>query len=554
MKTKVSPRTASTSKPAKVNFTREELSNLLPQYYLIRDAIDGEPAIKGLTGTGASGVSGAGNGGFSGLIDNQVLSRAKKYLPQPNAEDQSPSNIERYRSYVTRAVFYGVTGRTLEGMAGQIYLREPIVELPTELELLKEDADGGGLTLDQTSHKAVRLGIAHGRGGMLVDYPITDGPATKQDIADGEIRPTITVYPPWDIINWRVETEGAKRRLTFLVLRETIDEEGEDGFQLNSFEQYRVLRLNPTDGTHSVEIYRQSRDGFAQLKTANPKNSKGKPLTEIPFHFFGSENNEVNPNRPPLYDLAALNIAHYRNSADYEEACFIAGQPTPVLAGLSEDWVKNVLNGVVTLGSRAAIPLPVGATAALLQAQENSMPIEAMHHKEDQMVALGAKLIQNRQTAETATAKIIDTSSESSTLANVSKNVSAVMVWALQIAGDFVGVDVDGIKYALNKDFDLTSMTADDQNAVISQWQDGAISWPELRTVLRRAGTATEDDDAAKKQIAADIKAGLIPDPAMKNKPPAPAAVPGQQKKAPSDAGGPQPKPIRKKAQPGTTG
>jgi Domain of unknown function (DUF4055) len=247
-----------------------------------------------------------------------------------------------------------------------------------------------------------------------------------------------------------------------------------------------------------------------------------------------------------------LNIAHYRNSADYEESCHQVGQPTPVLAGLSQDWVETVLKGVVALGSRAAIPLPVGATATLLQPSPNSMPIEAMAHKETQMIALGAKLVTIQKTVKTATQQIIETTSESSTLQNIAKNVSDAMEWGLKIGARYVGAAITSIKYRLNKDFDLTSMTADDQNAVIKQWQSAGIGFSEMRAVLRRAGTATLDDAAARTEIEKDIADGFIPDPAIAQGPVvAPPAVPDP--KAPSTAGGPQPKKVRRQSKPGTT-
>lgn len=535
--------------PGNVRYTRDELNLLLPQYFMIRDCIDGEPAIKGLVGGG--GLSVTNDLSLPNTISNIVLTRARRYLPQPNAEDRSDANLERYRAYVTRAVFYGVTGRTLEGMTGQIFLRDPVVEIPNELDILKTDADGAGSTLDQLSMRGSRHAIAYGRGGLLIDYPITDTAATKKDIVDGKIRPTWTVYNPWEIINWRTAMRGANRILTLVVLKEPMDEEGDDGFEPNSFTRYRVLRLDPT-GNHTVEIFEDSNGKGENLQSqgiAIPKNAKGEPFKDIPFMFFGSENNMVIPNRPPLYDLAALNIAHYRNSADYEESCFFVGQPTPVLSGLSEDWVKNVLGGSVLLGSRASIPLPPGAKAELLQAQPNIMPFEAMGLKEQQMVALGAKLVQIQKTQKTATEKIIETTSESSTLANVAKNVSHAFVWGLSVSADYVGADKAGIKYELNDDFDLTSMTADDQNAVIAQWQSGAISFSEMRKVLVRAGTATLDDEEALKQIKQNIKDGIIPDPALSNQP-----ALSQPPKAPSTAGGPQPKKVRPGARPGTTG
>lgn len=556
MKAKKSKKRVTNTSGPKVDYCRGELNEFLPAYYLIRDCIVGEQAIKGFVGSQSGLTGGAGNGGFPLTVTNIMVSRAVRYLPQPNAEDQSPSNLARYKAYVTRAVFYNVTGRTLEGMTGQIFLRDPIVALPTELELMKVDADGSGLTLDQLANRCVRHCISYGRTGILVDYPVMgDAPTTKAAIADGEIRPVFIIYNPWDIINWRMEVDGAKKRLTFVVLREFIDEDTSDGFGVEVFEQYRVLSLDDTTGEYLTETYRKlpGRGGqYSVIETNYPKDATGARMKDIPFSFIGSENNDVSPNKPPLYDLASINVAHYRNSADYEESCFMVGQPTPVISGVSEDWVDNVLKGSVALGSRTAIILPVGGKAELLQAKENSMPIEAMKAKEEQMVSIGAKLIKIQKTAKTATQQIIETTAESSPLANISKNVSSAIVWALGIAAAFVGAATGSIEYKLNKDFDLTSMTADDQNAVILQWQSGALASTEMRTVLRRAGTATLEDDDWKKEVAADIAAGIIADPVPPEIDPN-AQAPndgGTPPKAPSSAGGPQPKRIRRQPTP----
>lgn len=541
------PGSKSTFTQSKVNFFRNELNLLMPSYFMIRDCIEGEQAIKGMIGTSAGFAAGSGMGGLPFSITNIQLTRAVRYLPQPNAADKSAENTERYKAYVIRAQFYNVTGRTLEGMVGQIFLRDPQSVIPKELEMMVDDATGGGLSLVQVADTMCRHCVAYGRLGILVDFPVTESPITAEDAI--EIRPTFTIYHPWDIINWRVNVDNAQQHLTMVVLREVIDEEDDDGFQTSTFEQYRVLTLDEDTGIHQVEIYRQSKTGFDLTGSFTPRDAKGQQLTEIPFHFVGSKDNGFTPNKPPLYDLASMNIGHYRNSADYEESCFIVGQPTPVFTGLSQDWVENVLKGSINLGARASIPLPVGAAATLLQAKENSMPIEAMKLKELQMVAIGAKLVQLQRTAKTATQQIIETTAESSPLSNISKNVSHAIEWALGVACDFVGAAKDKIKYQLNKDFDLTSMTADDQNAVVAQWQSGGICYEEMRTVLRRAGTASVPDVVARAQTQKDIADGLIPDPALANAP-ANSAPPA---KGASDAGGPQPKKPRRQGSPGTT-
>lgn len=466
-----------------VTFVRKDLKALLPLYYLIRDCIDGEVKVK----------------------------KAKtKYLPKPNAEDESDENVKRYDAYLERAVFYNVSSRTLRGLVGQVFLREPVVEVPSLLDIVVEDANGGGVNIVQSSKKAVGYVLSHGRAGLFVDYPATEGVVSRAQLESGDIRPTINIYAPWRIINWRTISRGAKEILSLVVLSETYID-SDDGFEMKEVEQFRVLRLGKSDENgeegieegeiYTVEIWRKSGGKFGISEAYQPRDSSGATLKEIPFTFIGSENNDVEIDNPPLYDLASLNIAHYRNSADYEESCFIVGQPTPYFSGLSEEWVKNVMGGTVTLGSRGAVPLPEGGSAGLLQANENTMPKEGMEHKERQMVALGAKLVEQKSVQRTATEADIEATSESSTLASSAKNVSAAYTWGLEWCAVFAGTTETGIKFELNTDFDLATMTSQERAQVISEWQSGAITFREMRENLRKSGVATLDDEEAKEQI-----------------------------------------------------
>lgn len=467
-----------------VAFVRPELANVLALYYLIRDCLAGEPTIK---------------------------AAKTKYLPQPNAEDKSPENQARYNAYLTRAVFYNVTRRTVAGLLGQIFLRDPAVKVPKTLEVVTKDVDGEGLTIEQQSMRACSYALAYSRCGIFIDYPtVAEEGATVEQLAAGDIRPTISIFAPWQIVNWRTKKVGAKTVFTLIVISEMYVV-GDDGFEMKNAGQFRVLKLDAA-GNYIQEIWQENSptkyDGMKPLKgNFHPKRvyamkgPDGEPLKEIPFMFIGSENNDSSVDNPNLYDLASLNIAHYRNSADYEESCYVVGQPTPVLIGVTQDWVEKVLKGVVAFGSRGGIPLPVGADAKLLQAEERTMLKEAMTAKEDQMRSLGAKLVQPKEVQKTATESKLDAAGEASVLATVAKNVSAAYVWALEWCGVFMNVGEGGIEFALNDDFDLSSMSVEMQNAVVGNWQKGALTFPEMRAVLRKAGQATEDDAKAEATI-----------------------------------------------------
>lgn len=470
-----------------VAFIRPELSKLLPQYYLIRDCISGEPTIKGAKSL---------------------------YLPMPNAEDQSKENKARYENYLKRAVFYNVTRRTLNGLVGQVFMRDPVVKVPSLLNPVVENASGTGVSLSQQSKKTLSLALAYSRAGLLVDYPeVHEGGATVADLEAGRVRPTITTYSPQEIINWRLTERGAEEILSLVVLAESYTF-ADDGFEMKNAAQFRVLKLDE-NGEYVMEIWSEPtptawagdktpKGNFQRTKEIRPKGSDGLPLREIPFTFVGSENNDPQPDNPNLYDLASINVAHYRNSADYEESCFIVGQPTPVLTGLTEEWVKDVLKGTVAFGSRGGIPLPVGGDAKLLQATENTMIKEAMEAKERQMVALGAKLVEQKQVQRTAFEAKVEATSEGSTLSSTAKNVQAAYAWALKWCAKFVGVPDTAIVFELNTDFDIARMTPEERAQAIKEWQSGAITFEEMRSVLRKSGTATEDDAAAKEKIAKD--------------------------------------------------
>lgn len=174
--------------------------------------------------------------------ERQVKKKKDIYLPKPNPSDVSAENETRYKQYLTRAVFYNVTARTLSGLVGQVFSKDPVLEVPPLLDSIIEDSDGSGVSLVQQSKCVLGHVLANGRAGLFVDYPTVEGVATRQDQLDGSIRPNILHYDAPSIINWRSERVGAKNRLTLIVLSETYVD-SDDGFKEEIVEQFRVLRL-----------------------------------------------------------------------------------------------------------------------------------------------------------------------------------------------------------------------------------------------------------------------------------------------------------------------
>lgn len=456
-----------------VKHVRSELSKILPRYQMIEDTLSGEEAVK----------------------DQKDL-----YLPVP-VDEKGDVRVSspRYQTYLKRAVYYNMVKPTLDALVGQLFLRQPKVEIPTRMDAMLKDVNGEGLDIDQLVRLAANHVLPYGRAGFLTDFPKTNGEVTQAQF-DGGMRPCIKFYSPWAITNWLIEKVNRQKKLTLLVLKEIVEVPLGD-FDTETVDKHRVYRL--VDNKVTVEIWLDEK--VVEPRTVI-KDAKGKALDTIPFEFIGADNNDAEIDEPPLYCMATLNLGHYRNSADYEESVFLTGQPTPVYIGLTERWVDNYFEKGVPFGSRASIPLPENSDAKLLQANPNTLAFEAMTHKEHQMIAIGAKLINPNQRVERKEAEIqIEAANQKSVLMTIKDNLQKAMEKSLRTAALFVGTNPDEISVELNDNFDLTTLTAEEIRWMIELFKEGNIDYATLHENLRRSGIVKNTAVEMKTSILGDV-------------------------------------------------
>lgn len=451
---------------ADVTFQRQEYRDALAAWALVSDVCAGQAAVK------AKGAT---------------------YLPQPNASDTSDENALRYTQYLARAAFYNATGRTLQGLVGAAFRKWPMLDAPGAIGYVAEDVDGAGVSVYQQSQSALGQVLKLGRHALLVDYPTTDAPASRADMATGKVRATIASIDATQVINWRAERIGAQYRLTLVVIAETRETVTEDGFGLSAEPQYRVLRL--TEVGYTWEIWRAGQKGielaegpFVVLDGA------GRPWDEIPFTFIGATNNDSSIDAAPLYDLAEVNIAHYRNSADYEDSAYFCGQAQPWMSGLTEEWRDHLQQQGIFIGSRAPILLPQGGQFGFAQAQPNTLAKEAMDQKEAQMVALGARLVQPGSAVKTATEAQGEQEAEHSVLSLACSNVSEAYSKALGWMARFMGADGEAA-LTLSQDFVEQRLDPAMLTALIRAWQSGKLPEADLWEQLRKYGVIDGEKD-----------------------------------------------------------
>jgi hypothetical protein len=411
-----------------------------------------------------------------------------------------------YDAYTTRASFYSVAERTLRGMTGMIFRNDPVIILPSALEPWEKSATNECMPLQMFIEEVAREVLSMGRYGVLLDYP-------NSVVQVGTI-PHLVTYSATNITDWREEFIGGKKVLTKLVLRETVM-----GDYMVEKEQW--LELTLVDGQYTVQRWVMGldedkkpvaiRDGVAQIPLVN-----GKALTYIPFVFFNPYDHRPEPTKPPFIDLCNMNLAHYRNSADYEHALYLTAQPTPWIAGTLDSKSKPTAIGAGTIWY-----LPEDSKAGMLEFSGKGIEAQrlAMQDKEDRMATLGARMIKDttrvQEKAETARLRARgETSLVMDTLQTVEMGITRLAEWA----AEWMGVTSD-IVIKLNKDFVDAKIDANMLMALVKSWQTGAISRDTLHSnlqegeVMSMSRTAQEEkdkiDDEGEFEAQADTDTGL---------------------------------------------
>jgi hypothetical protein len=439
---------------------------------------------------------------------DQVL-RKGDYLPYLNKSDTSEENVERNRAYRERAVLYAATGFTLAGLIGLAFRHQPKHALPQKLQYLLKDADGAGVSIYQQSQTTLANVLGPGRHGLYTDF-------------SSELKhPILKAYLAEDIINWRPTVVGGKTVLSLVVLHE--DAQEVDEYATNTVPQWRELFLN-AQGYATCRLWRldeAKKPQIVQVEDANGKmvdelvlRSVGAPLDYIPFEFIGSQNNDPAIDDSPLYGLAKVNLAHFRNSADYEDAAFMHGQSQFWMAGLTEEWRDHLEKQQgMYIGSRKPLLLPVDGACGFAQAQPNMVAKEAMEHKEAQMVALGARLIDKKSAVKTATQSEGEREASTSILALCVSNVSEAYQRSIRSCARYLDIVLpeDEDLFEINQDFTTVSNDPLTISALVGAWQQGLMAKEDVRSYFRRQGTI--DPERTDDQIDADLRKSPPPAP-----------------------------------------
>jgi len=403
----------------------------------------------------------------------------RRYLPQePRELDES------YDNRLARSVVPPYYQR-LERMLAGMLTRKP-VKLQDVSDAIREqlfDVDMQGNDLNVWTYETARKLVRYGHVGCLVDAPSNGG------------RPYWCTYTPRQILGYRTEQQDGAQRLTQLRLQETILEADPDNkYGEKQIDQVRVL----TPGQY--QIHQRQDNGEYRVVDEGATS-----LAEIPFSVAYSNRVGFMESRPPLEDIAELNLKSYQVQSDLDNQLHISAVPMLAFFGFPTSAEE------VSAGPGEALAFPADGRAEYIEPQGRSFDFQfkRLEQIQAQINELGLSAVLGQKlSAETASAKMIDRSQGDSTMMVIAQNVQDMIDNSLKFHAQFMGQQEAAGSCTVNRDFIGARLEPADVNALLQLYTAGTITKETLLMQLSD-GEVLGDDFDVQEEVDATANGGL---------------------------------------------
>lgn len=432
--------------------------------------------------------------------------RSTVYLPKAPGED-----AQNYAVRLRRSVLHNYFRRTVEGLVGLIFRKDPVLgdDVPPAIRGESghwENIDNAGTHGDVFAADLAQDALIAGHAAILVEFPATGGVQSAADElpAKGK-RATAKIRPYWipirkeNILSWRTTVEDGRTVLTQVVLKEcTMVPDGEFGEKMQT--RYRVLYRDDAGVVGFRLLAITENKVVVTVDEGTYPTQEEIPIAEV----VTSGRRSLFESDPPLKDVADLNVAHYQQWSDYATSIHKTCVPIFVTTGMDPrtDPDGNPIDLVLGPNSGIDIPNPEGDAkyvshdgAALGSCEK------ALENLKSDIGSLGlAMLAPQKRAAETAEAKRMDKASSDSALSKTARGLQDGIERALQFHANYLRLS-DGGSIQINRDFEGLLMDAPVMAAYGILTEKVGLPPRVVLRVLQQGGRIPEDEDLDKLEM-----------------------------------------------------
>lgn len=370
---------------------------------------------------------------------NAMRKAGEKLLPRFEMECE-----EDYQKRLACATLFPAYSETVGNMTGRVFYR-PINRdnVNEKLTAITEDADLQGNDLDVFAASWFEVGLSHGLCHVLVDYPKVqdlasraDGVLTQGDLKGANVRPYARLVTPQDLIGWRIESINNVNVVTQVRIAETREvADGEYGTK--TFNCVRVIEPG------RYQLWQEGEKEWELIEEG------ARTFSEIPLVTFYTKRTGILTAKPPMLELAHLNVKHWQEQSDQDASVRFARVRMVYATGLDPDTKLSA-------SAESIIALPQGATMDVVQGSAESVKVgsDSLDTLERQMREAGAKLlVKNSATTKTVVQARSDSVVEQSALGRMAQGLEDAIDQVLDFMAKFEGIESGG-HADVNDDFD----------------------------------------------------------------------------------------------------
>jgi hypothetical protein len=414
-----------------------------------------------------------------------------------------------YRARLQRSFLFPALSDTIDKLAGKPFSQPVQLEgnekLPEALQGIKDDVDRAGTSLTLFARELFKAGIQYGLTHVLIDFPNIPN-AEKATLAQERelgARPYFTHVKPTNVIGWRTERlPNGKIKLVQVRIYETQTEpDGEWGEVVNEY-----IRV------YGVDMWELWKKGPKQEKFV--KVDEGiHTFGEVPLKTYYVNKTGFMTAKPPLWDLAELNLCHWQSSSDQRNILRFARIGILFAKGFSdEDLDKGLYIGpnqlVCSSEPNADLRYVEHSGGAIGAGNDDLTKLES------QMEILGLQPMIERSAASTATGKMIDEGRTTTDIKTWIRDLEDILIDCYQTAAKWLGQELEEetLKVNLTDTFDLMMRGDEDMDRLLAMSNANKLSDKTLLMEAKRRGLLQDQLDVEEELAAIEAQGPSLAD------------------------------------------
>ncbi|HKJ73745.1 MAG TPA: DUF4055 domain-containing protein [Alphaproteobacteria bacterium] len=411
----------------------------------------------------------------------------EKYLPRHSEESDG-----NYDERLERCTLFNMMELTLEALVGKPF-SDPLKindDVPQEIQQILHDVDLQGNDISTFARHWFREGLAKSFAHVLVDYPVLTeeqrrGRTLADDRREGR-RPYWVLIKPENVIFAAAENINGREVLTHVRIKEEVVVR--EGFAENVVSRVRVLE----PGMFQVwEFVRQNKRRKGEWKIV-AEGATG--LNFIPLVTFYSNRSSLMFGKPPLEDLAHLNIRHWQSTADQINVLTVARFPILAVAGATDSTGTTMAIGprqlLGTKDPNGRFYYVEHSGKAIEAGRQDLMDLEQM------MASYGAEFLKRRSGNVTATGRALDSAEAMSSLQDAAIRFNDTVNKALDMTATWLDLP-DGGTVEIKQDYGPSKVSDQMLKTLLEARKNGDLSREDLLDQLKQLQILSDDFNPA---------------------------------------------------------